>query len=90
MLGASYPWCAGWAAELKELFAAYVEAKHKHNVLDYDDLLLSWAQMMSDAAIADDVGGKFLALVREHANIAGTVHDVAVGQQQTIGCEEEA
>src|ERR1700757_1705493 len=59
VLGASYPWCAGWAAELKELFAAYVEAKQKHNVLDYDDLLLYWAQMMSDAAIADDVGGRF-------------------------------
>ena len=26
-LGAFYPWCAGWATELKELFAAYVEAK---------------------------------------------------------------
>ena len=59
MLGASYPWCSGWASELKELFAAYVEAKQKHNVLDYDDLLLYWAQMMSDAAIADDIGGRF-------------------------------
>jgi superfamily I DNA/RNA helicase len=47
------------AAELKELFAAYVEAKQKHNVLDYDDPLLYWAQMMPDAAIADDVGGRF-------------------------------
>src|SRR5690348_15402675 len=53
ILGASYPWCAGWATELKELFVAYVEAKQKHNVLDYDDLLLYWAQMMSDAAIAE-------------------------------------
>ena len=59
VLGASYPWCSGWASELKELFAAYVEAKQKQNVLDYDDLLLYWAQMMSDAAIADDVGGRF-------------------------------
>ena len=59
VLGASYPWCTGWASELKELFAAYVEAKQKQNVLDYDDLLLYWAQMMSDAAIADDVGGRF-------------------------------
>ena len=59
VLGAFYPWCAGWAAELKELFAAYVEAKQRHNVLDYDDLLLYWAQMMSDAAIADDIGGRF-------------------------------
>src|SRR3569623_1438899 len=53
VLGAFYPWCAGWAAELKELFAAYVEAKQKHNVLDYDDLLLYWAQMMSDHTMAD-------------------------------------
>jgi UvrD/REP helicase N-terminal domain/Protein of unknown function (DUF763) len=59
VLGASYPWCSGWAGELKELFAAYIEAKQKQNVLDYDDLLLYWAQMMSDAAIADDVGGRF-------------------------------
>jgi DNA helicase-2/ATP-dependent DNA helicase PcrA len=59
VLGASYPWCAGWAAELKELFAAYVEAKQKHSVLDYDDLLLYWAQMMSDAGIAADIGGRF-------------------------------
>jgi DNA helicase-2/ATP-dependent DNA helicase PcrA len=59
VLGASHPWCAGWAAELKDLFAAYVEAKQKQNVLDYDDLLLYWAQMMNDAGIADDVGGRF-------------------------------
>src|SRR5579864_3727934 len=59
VLGAFYPWCAGWAAELKELFAGYVEAKQKHNVLDYDDLLLYCAQMMSDGAIADDIGGRF-------------------------------
>jgi DNA helicase-2/ATP-dependent DNA helicase PcrA len=59
VLGTSYPWCAGWAAELKELFAGYVEAKQKHNVLDYDDLLLYWAQMMSNGTIADDIGGRF-------------------------------
>lgn len=59
VLRASYPWCSGWAAELKDLFAAYVEAKQKQNVLDYDDLLLYWAQMMNDAGIADDVGGRF-------------------------------
>src|ERR1700722_4861109 len=59
VLGASFPWCSGWAGELKDLFAAYVEAKQKQNVLDYDDLLLYWAQMMSDPAIADEVGGRF-------------------------------
>ena len=59
VIGAWYPWCTGWAAELKELFAAYVEAKQKHNVLDYDDLLLYWAQMVSDANLADDIGSRF-------------------------------
>ncbi|MGY4514094.1 DNA helicase-2/ATP-dependent DNA helicase PcrA [Bradyrhizobium sp. USDA 3650] len=59
VLGAHYPWCAGWAAELKGLFAAYVEAKQAQHVLDYDDLLLYWSQMMSDALIAEEIGGRF-------------------------------
>jgi DNA helicase-2/ATP-dependent DNA helicase PcrA len=59
VLGRSFRWCAGWAAELKELFAAYVEAKQRQNVLDYDDLLLYWAQMVSDPHLADDIGGRF-------------------------------
>ena len=59
VLGTSFPWCSGWAAELKQLFAAYVEAKQGQNVLDYDDLLLCWAQMMTDQALAEDVGGRF-------------------------------
>ncbi len=59
VLGRGYPWCARWAAELKALFAAYVEAKQAQNVMDYDDLLLYWAQMVSDPDLADDVGGRF-------------------------------
>jgi DNA helicase II / ATP-dependent DNA helicase PcrA len=59
VLDRSFPWCASWTKELKQLFAAYVEAKQAQNVLDYDDLLLYWAQMMSDAALAQDVGGRF-------------------------------
>src|ERR1700712_733309 len=59
VLGASFPWCAEWEGELRKLFAAYVEAKQKQNVLDYDDLLLYWAQTMNDPALADDIGGRF-------------------------------
>jgi DNA helicase-2/ATP-dependent DNA helicase PcrA len=59
VLGSAFPWCAGWAAELKGLFAGYVEAKQRQNVLDYDDLLLYWAQTMSDPALAGDIGGRF-------------------------------
>ena len=28
-------------------------------MLDYDDLLLYWAQMVEDAALADEIGGRF-------------------------------
>ncbi|PZU93651.1 MAG: ATP-dependent DNA helicase [Chelatococcus sp.] len=59
VLKLSYPWCAGWAAELKALFAAYVDAKQQQNVLDYDDLLLYWAQAVTDPELAADLGGRF-------------------------------
>src|SRR5277367_4226213 len=59
VLGKTFPWCSTWATELKELFAAYVEAKQRQNVLDYDDLLLYWAQMLRDPGLADDIGGRF-------------------------------
>ncbi|XUY30151.1 ATP-dependent helicase (plasmid) [Agrobacterium sp. rho-8.1] len=54
-----YPWVATWEEQLKELFGAYVEAKQAQNVLDYDDLLLYWAQMVSDPDLADDIGNRF-------------------------------
>jgi DNA helicase-2/ATP-dependent DNA helicase PcrA len=59
VLGTSFPWCEGWEGDLRALFAAYVEAKQHQRVLDYDDLLLYWAQMMTEPAIAADVGARF-------------------------------
>src|SRR5450631_342385 len=59
VLGSFFPWCAMWEAELRQLFAAYVEAKQHQCVLDYDDLLLYWSHMMAEPAIAADVAGRF-------------------------------
>jgi DNA helicase II / ATP-dependent DNA helicase PcrA len=59
VLGTNFPWCAGWENELKALFGGYVEAKQRQNVLDYDDLLLYWAQMMQVEEIANDVASRF-------------------------------
>ena len=59
VLRSAYPWCSGWEKQLRELFASYVEAKQTQNVLDYDDLLLYWAQATSDPVLADDIGGRF-------------------------------
>lgn len=59
VLGSSFPWCAGWEDELKALFGAYVEAKQRQNVLDYDDLLLYWAHMMQATEVARDISSRF-------------------------------
>ena len=56
---AQFPWCREWNAELKTLFGAYVEAKQKQNVLDYDDLLWLWAEAMNEPALAAEVGARF-------------------------------
>jgi DNA helicase II / ATP-dependent DNA helicase PcrA len=54
-----FPWCAAWEKELRELFASYVETKQAQNVLDYDDLLLCWAQTVGDPLLAAEIGGMF-------------------------------
>src|SRR3954465_5139821 len=55
----TYPWCSAWEGELKRLFGAYVEAKQQQNVLDYDDLLVFWAETMAEASLAQDIAGRF-------------------------------
>ncbi len=59
VLKAAFPWCAPWEAELRKLFNAYVTAKQAQNVLDYDDLLLYWSQMMAEPSLAAEVGARF-------------------------------
>lgn len=54
-----YPWCTQWEDELKKLFGAYVEAKQQQNVLDYDDLLAFWADMVAEPALAAEIGARF-------------------------------
>ena len=59
VLNLYFPWCEMWHAELQALFASYVEIKQQQQVLDYDDLLLYWAHMMREAAIAEDIAARF-------------------------------
>lgn len=54
-----FPWCAEWEPQLRDLFAGYVEAKQVQNILDYDDLLLYWAEASSDPVLAADMGERF-------------------------------
>ncbi|HEY8708317.1 MAG TPA: ATP-dependent helicase, partial [Burkholderiaceae bacterium] len=54
-----YPWCVAWEDELKRLFRAYVAEKQNQCVLDYDDLLLYWSQMLEDPALARHVSARY-------------------------------
>jgi len=54
-----FPWCEAWADALKGVFGAYVQAKQDQHILDYDDLLLYWREMMQDAGLAHDIGARF-------------------------------
>ena len=54
-----YPWCLDFEDDLKRLFRAYVEAKQAQHVLDYDDLLLYWAHLVGEPALAVEIGARF-------------------------------
>ena len=59
VLAQAFPWCAEWELELKRLFGAYVEAKQQQQVLDYDDLLLYWAEMVAEPSLGELIGKRF-------------------------------
>jgi DNA helicase-2/ATP-dependent DNA helicase PcrA len=59
VLSAAFPWCFRWEPQLRELFAGYVEAKQGQNVLDYDDLLLYWSQMVTEPSLAAEMESRF-------------------------------
>jgi len=54
-----FPWCAEWEDALSGLFKDYVEKKLATHALDYDDLLLYWHAMSSDAVLAAEIGAQF-------------------------------
>jgi ATP-dependent DNA helicase UvrD/PcrA len=59
VLNERFPWCVEWKKDLRKLFGTYAAAKQRQNVLDYDDLLLYWAEMMNDPDLAADLGSRF-------------------------------
>jgi DNA helicase-2/ATP-dependent DNA helicase PcrA len=59
VLREAFPWCLEFHAELRGLFRAYEAAKRQQQSLDYDDLLLWWAEMMAEPDIAAYLGQRF-------------------------------
>jgi DNA helicase-2/ATP-dependent DNA helicase PcrA len=59
VLDRQFPWCSMHEEELKPLFRKYVERKQSRQVLDYDDLLLYWEQLVASPEMAKEIGGRF-------------------------------
>ncbi|MBU6440789.1 MAG: ATP-dependent helicase [Betaproteobacteria bacterium] len=59
VLRAQFPWCAAHEAELRLLFQSYTAEKLRQHLLDFDDLLLWWAQLMAEPLLAASVGSRF-------------------------------
>jgi DNA helicase-2/ATP-dependent DNA helicase PcrA len=84
VLNKAFPWCTEWEDKLKRLFAVYVEAKAAQNVLDYDDLLLYWAEMMRVPDLASDVAGRFdHVLVDEYQDTNALQAAILLGLKST-------
>lgn len=54
-----FPWVADHAAALKALFERYEERKAARGVLDLDDLLVWWRELVLDPTLGPDVAARF-------------------------------
>ena len=79
-LGKWFSWVAAHEDALRALFAAYVEMKQRQNVLDYDDLLLYFAQMLTEPAIAAEIAARFdHLLVDEYQDTNALQGEIVLG-----------
>jgi len=60
LLSDQWPHFLSWAGDIERCFTDYVKRKAERNLLDYDDLLLSWALLLEQApSIAEQMRGLF-------------------------------
>ncbi len=58
VLDTDFPWSAEHADDLKVIFTAYTARKRRHQVLDYDDMLLFWRGLLA-SPIGETMRGLF-------------------------------
>jgi DNA helicase-2/ATP-dependent DNA helicase PcrA len=54
-----FPWCTDEVDGIRRIFDAFVKRKRRQNVLDFDDLLLHWRELVDAPAAAQRVAGLF-------------------------------
>ena len=84
VLERQFPQYADHADELRRLFAGYVEAKQQRDLLDYDDLLLYWAEALRAPRVAEDMRRRFdHVLVDEYQDTNAVQEDILLGLAPT-------
>jgi DNA helicase-2/ATP-dependent DNA helicase PcrA len=79
-LGRHFPWAAAHEDALARLFGAYVETKQAEGVLDYDDLLLYFAQALAEPELAQEIAGRFDHLLVDEYQDTNTLQaEIALG-----------
>ena len=80
VLQAHFPQYGDHEDALRRLFAGYVEAKQQRDLLDYDDLLLYWAEALRAPAVAGDMRARFdHVLVDEYQDTNAVQEDILLG-----------
>ena len=59
VLAETFPWCCDHEDALRRLFAAYAAEKQAQRVLDFDDLLVWWAEAMADPLVGAQIASRF-------------------------------
>jgi len=59
VLAETFPWCRDHEEALRRLFAAYADEKQAQRVLDFDDLLVWWAEAMADPVVGAQIASRF-------------------------------
>ncbi len=78
-----FPWCLMWKDELNLLFKEYIQRKQKQNLLDYDDLLLYWFQLLQEETLAKAIGSRFdHILVDEYQDTNPVQSRILMGMRQ--------
>ena len=54
-----YPWCVDEVDGIRTIFAAYLERKRAHQVLDFDDLLLFWKALATSPQTGPQLAAAF-------------------------------
>lgn len=54
-----FPWCQGFADDLRNLFSLYQQRKQENANLDFDDLLLKWREALADPLVASETTRRF-------------------------------